>query len=115
MPAPMSRLAATAITRTARLTDFGVPLTREEIFAPVVCFCAIVALRVLLFAAALHPTTMHSPESAAQSLWYLDSQPGHLNEVALPISLKQRGQTLEAMVGISFQLSAPGGARSVAP
>jgi len=107
----MSKLAATAITRMARLTDFCVPLDREATPAPVVFFCAEVAPPVLLFAAALHPTTMHSPESAAQSLWYFEPHPGHLNEVALPISLRQRGQALEAMAGIPFQLSAPGGAR----
>jgi hypothetical protein len=64
----MSKLAATAITRMARLTDFCVPLDREATPAPVVFFCAEVAPPVLLFAAALHPTTMHSPASAAQSL-----------------------------------------------
>jgi hypothetical protein len=72
-------------------------------------------IRVLPLAAALQPTTMHSPASAAQSLWYFEPHPGHLNDVALPISLRQRGQTLEAMAGIPFQLSALGGARSVAP
>jgi hypothetical protein len=111
----MSRLAATAITRTARLTEFFVLFVREVAPAPVVFFCVAVALPGFLFAAALHPTTMHSPESAAQSLWYFEPHPGHLNDVALPISLRQRGQMLEAMTGIPFQLSAPGGARSGAP
>ena len=99
----------TAITNAERFTVFPGGLVRVEALALIALFDT-AALRFLPAAAALHPTTMHSPESAAQSLWYLDPHPGHLNDVALPISLRQRGQTLEAMAGIPFQLSAPGGA-----
>jgi hypothetical protein len=104
----------TAITNAERFTVFPGSLVLVEALALIALFDT-AALRFLSAAAALHPTTMHSPASAAQSLWYFEPHPGHLNDVALPISLRHRGQLLEAMAGISFQLSAPGGARSVAP
>ena len=86
----------TAITNAERFTVFPGGLVRVEALALIALFDT-AALRFLSAAAALHPTTMHSPESAAQSLWYLDPHPGHLNEAALPISLRHRGQVLETM------------------
>jgi hypothetical protein len=57
----------TAITNAGRFTVFPGSLVRAEAPALAALF-GTTALRFLPAAAALHPTTMHSPASAAQSL-----------------------------------------------